>query len=418
MSVSQINTATINKQLAIEEIRAQFPVLHQEVNGKPLIYFDNAATSQKPQSVIDALNGYYEGINANIHRGIHTLAEKATAAFEETRETAQRFINAKEKEEIIFTKGTTEGINLVASTYGRANIVAGDEIIISTMEHHSNIVPWQMLCEEKGATLKVIPINEEGEILLDEYHKLLSDNTKIVSIVHASNSLGTINPIKEVIDAAHSVGAVVLIDGAQAASHLDIDVQALNCDFYATSGHKFYGPTGCGMLYGKRALLEAMPPYQGGGEMIKDVSFQKTTYNDIPYKFEAGTPNIADIVALKEAFNFINSIGKEAIRQHEHELMQYAYELLSAIPGFRPIGTAKKKVSVLAFVLEGWHHFDIGMMLDARGIAIRTGHHCTQPLMEWYNIEGTARASFAVYNTKEEIEQLAEGLGRIAKMKR
>lgn len=275
-----------------------------------------------------------------------------------------------------------------------------------------------MLCEEKGASLKVIPINEAGEILLEEYQKLLSNRTKIVSIVHASNSLGTINPIKEVIDAAHSVGAVVLIDGAQAASHLDIDVQALNCDFYATSGHKFYGPTGCGMLYGKRALLEAMPPYQGGGEMIKDVSFQKTTYNDIPYKFEAGTPNIADIVALKEAFNFINSIGKETIRQHEHELMQYAYELLSAIPGFRPIGTAKKKVSVLAFVLEGWHHFDIGMMLDARGIAIRTGHHCTQPLMEWYNIEGTARASFAVYNTKEEIEQLAEGLGRIAKMKR
>ncbi len=418
MSVSQINKETINIPLPIEDIRAQFPVLHQEVNGKPLIYFDNAATTQKPQRVIDALNDYYGHINANIHRGIHTLAERATAAFEDTREVAQKFINAREKEEIIFTKGTTEGINLVASTYGRANIAAGDEIIISTMEHHSNIVPWQMLCEEKGATLKIIPINEEGEILLDEYHKLLSKNVKIVSLVHASNSLGTINPIKEVIEAAHAVGAVVLIDGAQAASHLEVDVQDLDCDFYAISGHKFYGPTGCGLLYGKRALLEAMPPYQGGGEMIKDVSFKKTTYNDIPYKFEAGTPNIADIVALKEAFDFVNSIGKETIRQHEHELMQYAKELLMPIPGFRPIGTARKKVSVLSFVLEGWHHFDIGMMLDARGIAIRTGHHCTQPLMEWYNIEGTARASFAVYNTKEEIEQLAEGIGRIAKMKR
>lgn len=418
MSVSQINKETVKHQIVIEDIRAQFPVLHQEVNGKPLVYFDNAATTQKPQRVIDALNNYYSSINANIHRGIHTLAERATAAFEDTRVAAQEFLNTKEKEEIIFTKGTTEGINLVASTYGRANVVAGDEIIISTMEHHSNIVPWQMLCEEKGATLKVIPINEEGEILLDEYHKLLSDNTKIVSIVHASNSLGTINPIKEVIHAAHAVGAVVLVDGAQAASHLEIDVQDLDCDFYVISGHKFYGPTGCGVLYGKRALLEAMPPYQGGGEMIKDVSFEKTTYNDIPYKFEAGTPNIADIVALKEAFNFVNSIGKKAIRQHEHELMQYAYELLDSISGFRPIGTANNKVSVLSFILEGWHHFDIGMMLDARGVAIRTGHHCTQPLMEWYNIEGTARASFAVYNTKEEIEQLAEGLGRIAKMKR
>lgn len=418
MSVSQINSEPINKKFVIEDIRAQFPVLHQEVNGKPLVYFDNAATTQKPQRVIDALNHYYTGINANIHRGIHTLAERATEAFEATRHTAQKFLNAQEKEEIIFTKGTTEGINLVASTYGRANLKAGDEIIISTMEHHSNIVPWQMLCEEKGAILKVIPINEEGEILLEEYQKLLSNRTKIVSVVHASNSLGTINPIKEMIDAAHAAGAVVLVDGAQAASHLEVDVQALDCDFYAISGHKFYGPTGCGLLYGKRALLEAMPPYQGGGEMIKDVSFQKTTYNDIPYKFEAGTPNIADIVALKEAFDFVNNIGKATIRQYENELMQYAYEVLNPISGFRPIGTAKEKVSVLSFVLEGWHHFDIGMMLDARGIAIRTGHHCTQPLMEWYNIEGTARASFAVYNTKEEIEQLAEGIGRIAKMKR
>lgn len=420
MSVSQLKNDSINatNALAIEDIRKQFPVLHQEVNGHALIYFDNAATSQKPIKVIEALDNYYREINANIHRGIHTLAEKATAAFEDTRKVAQKFLNAREAEEIIFTKGTTEGINLVASTYGRANIKAGDEIIISTMEHHSNIVPWQMLCEEKGATLKVIPISEEGEILLEEYKKLLSNKTKIVSVVHASNSLGTINPIKEIISAAHAVGAVVLIDGAQAASHLDLDMQDFDCDFYAISGHKFYGPTGCGILYGKREILEAMPPYQGGGEMIKDVSFEKTTYNDIPYKFEAGTPNIADIAALKEAFVFINTLGKANIRKHEHELMNYAKELVAGIPGFRPIGTAKNKVSVLSFVLEGWHHFDIGMMLDARGIAIRTGHHCTQPLMNWYNIEGTARASFAVYNTKEEIEKLAEGLDRIAKMKK
>lgn len=420
MSVSQLKNDSIDGTtgLAIEDIRKQFPVLHQEVNGHPLIYFDNAATTQKPISVIETLDSYYREINANIHRGIHTLAEKATTAFEATRKVAQAFLNAGEAEEIIFTKGTTEGINLVASTYGRANVKAGDEIIISTMEHHSNIVPWQMLCEEKGAVLKIIPINEEGEILMEEYQKLLSSKTKIVAVVHASNSLGTINPIKAIIAAAHAVGAVVLIDGAQAASHLDIDVQALDCDFYAISGHKFYGPTGCGILYGKREILEAMPPYQGGGEMIKDVTFQKTTYNDIPYKFEAGTPNIGDIIALREAFAFVNNLGKTNIRKHEHDLMQHAYGLLTDIPGLRPIGTARDKVSVLSFVLEGRHHFDIGMMLDARGIAIRTGHHCTQPLMNWYNIEGTARASFAVYNTKKEIEKLAEGLDRIAKMKR
>lgn len=422
MSTSQINDELIDvnkaKPINVASIREEFPILHQKINGKPLVYFDNAATTQKPQSVINVLNNYYEEINANIHRGIHTLAERATSAFEETRKTAQRFINSKESEEIIFTKGTTEGINLVASSYGRANLKPGDEVIISTMEHHSNIVPWQMICEEKGALLKIIPINEAGEIIFEEYEKLLSNKTKIVAVVHVSNSLGTINPVKKIIERAHSVGAVVLIDGAQAASHLDIDVQDLDCDFYAMSGHKVYGPTGCGILYGKRALLEAMPPYQGGGEMIKDVSFAKTTYNDLPYKFEAGTPNIADVVALKHALIFVDRIGKINIRAHENELLSHAYSTFININGFKPIGMARNKVSVVSFIMEGTHHFDIGMMLDARGIAIRTGHHCTQPLMDWYKIEGTARASFAVYNTKQEVEQLAEGLDRIARMKK
>lgn len=422
MSVSQLKNETLNEERAqtldIDKIRAEFPILDQNVNGKPLIYFDNAATTQKPLSVIDSINDYYSGINANIHRGIHTLAERATAAFEETRKTAQRFFNAQHLEEIIFTKGTTEGINLVASSYGRANLNSGDEVIISTMEHHSNIVPWQLICEERGATLKIIPINEAGEIIFEEYERLLSPKTRIVSVVHVSNSLGTINPVKEIISKAHAVGAVVVIDGAQAASHIDLDVQDLDCDFYAISGHKMYGPTGCGVLYGKKAILESMPPYQGGGEMIKDVSFTKTTFNDLPYKFEAGTPNIADIVALKHAFIFVDRVGKKNIRNHENDLLSHANNLLLDIPGFRPVGYAKHKVSVVSFVLEKFHHFDLGMMLDARGIAIRTGHHCTQPLMDWFNIEGTARASFAVYNTKQEIEQLAEGIDRIARMKK
>ncbi|MTI30906.1 SufS family cysteine desulfurase [Xanthovirga aplysinae] len=407
---------TTTKTLDLKKVRAEFPVLHQEVNGKPLVYLDNAATTQKPNSVINAVSEYYKGYNANIHRGIHTLAEKATAAFEETRKTVKAFLNAAEAEEIIFTKGTTEGINLVASSWGRKFVEAGDEIIISSMEHHSNIVPWQMLCEEKGATLKIIPINEAGEIIFEEYEKLLSEKTKIVSIVYVSNSLGTINPVKEIIERAHKVGAKVLLDGAQASSHLEIDVQSLDCDFFAFSGHKIYGPTGVGALYGKRELLEAMPPYQGGGEMIKEVTFEKTTYNEIPYKFEAGTPNIADVIGLKTAIEFINEIGKENISAHENELMTYAYELLKDIPGFRPIGTAKNKISVLSFVIEGLHHFDIGMMLDAQGIAVRTGHHCTQPLMGIFGIEGTIRASFSIYNTKEEVERLSDGLHRIVKM--
>ncbi len=403
------------QKLDITALRKEFPVLNQQINGKPLVYFDNAATSQKPDVVIKAIEEYYQGYNANIHRGIHTLAEKATKAFEDTRETLRAFLNATEKEEIIFTKGTTESINLVAGSYGRKFIREKDEIIISAMEHHSNIVPWQMLCEEKGAVLKVIPVSEKGEILMEAYEELLSERTKIVSVVYASNSLGTINPVKELIDKAHDKGAIVLLDAAQAAAHEEIDVQTLDCDFLAMSAHKVYGPTGMGALYGKRSLLEDMPPYQGGGEMIKDVSFAKTTYNDIPYKFEAGTPNIADVVAFREAIHFVNRLGKKNIAAHEAEILDYATEKLQAIPDIRLIGTADDKVSVLSFVIEGIHHFDIGQMLDAAGIAIRTGHHCTQPLMNEFGLEGTARASFAVYNTKEEVDSMVVGLEKIIK---
>lgn len=403
--------------IEIEKIRGLFPVLHQEVHGKPLIYFDNAATTQKPQAVLDALTNYYEKDNSNIHRGAHALADRATRYFEETRETIQHFINAKESAEVIFTKGTTESINLVASTFGRKFIEKGDEIIISTLEHHSNIVPWQMLCEEKGAILKVIPINDAGEILFDEFEKLLSAKTKLVSIVHASNALGTINPVKKVIAAAHAVGAKVLLDGAQSTSHLAIDVQDLDCDFLAFSAHKLYGPTGLGVLYGKREVLESMPPYQGGGEMIKEVTFEKTTYNEIPFKFEAGTPNIGDVIAFKSALDFVNTLGKEAIRAHEDELLSYANELLSQVKGFIPVGTAEEKVSVLSFNINATHPYDVGMMLDANGIAVRTGHHCTQPLMKRLGLEGTVRASFSVYNSKSEIEKLAEGVSRIARIK-
>jgi cysteine desulfurase / selenocysteine lyase len=407
------SSPAIAGKLDIDAIRKQFPILHQQVNGRDLVYLDNAATSQKPLVVIDALIDYYKGYNANIHRGIHTLAEKATKAYEETRHAAQRFINAKSEQEIIFTRGVTEGINLVASSYGRAFIKEGDEIIISGLEHHSNIVPWQLVCEEKKAKLQVIPVSPEGELDLDTFKKILSGKTKIVSINHASNSLGTINPVKEVIKLAHGVGAVVLIDGAQAGAHLEIDVQDMDCDFYCLSAHKMYGPTGTGILYGKKELLEKMPPYHGGGEMIKEVTFEKTTYNDLPYKFEAGTPNIADVVAYKYAFDFINELGKENIAVHEHELLTYATERVSKLKSVKLVGTAKNKVGVLAFTVEGIHHFDIGQMLDARGIAVRTGHHCTQPLMTCYGIEGTVRASFAVYNTKKEIDQLVEGLERV-----
>lgn len=397
----------------MEKIRAAFPILHQQVNGRDLIYFDNAATNQKPKRVIDALVGYYTGYNANIHRGIHTLAEKATKAFEQTRQTAKEFINAASVEEVIFTSGVTQSINLVASTYGRTFINEGDEIIISNLEHHSNIVPWQLVCEEKKAKLKVIPVTQEGELNLQAYKALLSPKTRLVSVNHASNSLGTINPVKEIIKLAHEAGAVVMIDGAQAGAHIAIDVQDIDCDFYCLSSHKMFGPTGTGILYGKKALLEKMPPYQGGGEMIKEVTFEKTTYNDLPYKFEAGTPNIGDVVAFRHAMEFINELGKENIAAYENELLVYATDRISKLKSVKVRGTAKNKVGVLAFTVEGIHHFDIGQMLDARGIAVRTGHHCTQPLMECLGIEGTVRASFSVYNTKKEIDLLAEALERI-----
>ncbi len=408
-------SAVLTPVLNIGKIREEFPVLHQRVNGKPLIYFDNAATNQKPKRVIQALTDYYQNDNANIHRGIHTLAERATRAYEDTRIAMQGFIHAMHSEEIIFTRGVTESINLVASSYGRAFLKEGDEIIISGLEHHSNIVPWQLIAEEKKATIRVISITPSGEIDLDHFKSLLNSKTKIVAVNHASNSLGTINPIKEIIALSHDFGAVVLIDGAQASAHLPIDVVALDCDFYCISSHKMYGPTGTGILYGKKELLEQMPPYMGGGEMIKNVSFAKTTYNDLPYKFEAGTPNIADVVALKEAIMFINDLGKENIAAHEHELLAYAAHRLTEIPTVRLIGTASQKVSVQSFVIEGIHPFDIGQMLDARGIAVRTGHHCTQPLMDHFGLEGTVRASFSVYNTKEEIDALLEGLKRIVK---
>lgn len=403
--------------LNIDQIRGLFPVLHQEVHGKPLIYFDNAATTQKPKAVLKALQEYYEKDNSNIHRGAHALADRATRDYEETREAVKDFIGAREAAEIIFTKGTTESINLVAQTFAKKFIGKGDEILISTMEHHSNIVPWQMVCEEKGATLKVIPITDSGEIIWEEFEKLLSPNTKLVSIVHASNALGTINPVKKVIDAAHAIGAKVLLDGAQSTSHLDIDVLDLNCDFLAFSAHKLYGPTGLGVLYGKREVLEEMPPFLGGGEMIKEVTFEKTTYNEIPFKFEAGTPNIADVIAFKAALDFIQSLSKTKIRTHEDALLAHANELMSDIKGFIPVGTASEKVSVLSFNINGMHPFDVGQMLDAKGIAVRTGHHCTQPLMKRFSIEGTVRASFAVYNTKSEIEKLAEGVAQIARLK-
>jgi len=408
-----VSSSTLAKALDVEKIRREFPIFDQQVNGRDLVYFDNAATSQKPNVVINALIDYYKGYNANIHRGIHTLAEKATKAYEATRHTAQKFIGAKSEQEIIFTRGVTESINLVASAYGRAFIKEGDEIIISGLEHHSNIVPWQFVCEEKKAKLNVIPVSDQGELDIEAFKKLLSSKTKIVSVNHASNSLGTINPVKEIIRLAHEVGAVVLIDGAQAGAHLEIDVQELNCDFYCLSAHKMYGPTGTGLLYGKKELLEKMPPYQGGGEMISNVTFEKTTYNDLPYKFEAGTPNIGDVIAFKYAMDFIQELGKKNIAAHEHELLVYATEKVSALKSVKLIGTAKDKVGVLSFAVEGIHHFDIGQMLDARGIAVRTGHHCTQPLMEQYCIEGTVRASFAVYNTKKEIDQLVEGLDRV-----
>ena len=395
------------------QVRGDFPILKQMVNGKPLVYLDNAATSQKPQAVLDTLVRYYTTENANIHRGVHTLSAQATEDYEGARSKVRQFLNAKEDREIIFVRGTTEGINLVASSYGRKFIGPGDEIIITAMEHHSNIVPWQMLCEEKGATLRVIPMNDDGELLMDEYDKLLSKRTKLVSVVYVSNSLGTINPVREIIARAHSVGAPVLLDGAQSTPHMPVDVQALDCDFYAFSGHKLYGPTGVGVLYGKAALLDAMPPYQGGGDMIKSVTFAKTIYNDLPYKFEAGTPNIAGGIGLGAAVDYVTEIGLERIAAHEDELLAYGTKRLAEIGGLRLIGTAKHKTGILSFTLKDIHPHDVGTVLDQEGIAIRTGHHCTQPVMERFGIPATARASLGMYNTKAEIDALVLGLDKV-----
>lgn len=401
------------KVFSVEDIRKEFPILKQLIHDKPLVYLDNAATTQKPQVVIDTLVKYYSEQNSNIHRGVHTLSQVATKEYENARVKIKNFINAKSIKEIIFTRGATEGVNLVASTYGRKNIKEGDEIIISTMEHHSNIVPWQMLCEEKNAKLKVIPINDEGELLIDEFKKLVTEKTKFISVVHVSNSLGTINPVKEIIEYAHQNGIPILIDGAQAIHHLPVDVQELDCDFYVFSGHKIYGPTGSGALYGKEKLLEEMPPYMGGGDMIASVTFEKTIYNELPHKFEAGTPNIAGGIGLGAALDFVDSVGMENLVAHEKELLKYTTEKLTEIVDLTPIGTAKNKSSVFSFVLDGIHPHDIGTILDFEGIAIRTGHHCTQPVMKRFNIPATARASLAIYNTKEEIDILAKGIYKV-----
>ncbi|WP_367913192.1 SufS family cysteine desulfurase [Leadbetterella sp. DM7] len=399
----------------VNRIRKDFPLLDTQVAGKPLVYLDNAATTQKPAAVLDALDAYYRSYNANIHRGIHYLAEKATAAFEETRKAVRDFLHAGSTEEIIFTYGTTDGINLVANTYGRKFLQAGDEILISALEHHSNIVPWQLLCEEKGCVLKVIPIDDRGDLILEEFDRLLSEKTKLVSVVHVSNALGTINPVEYIIGKAHAAGAKVLIDGAQACSHIPVNVQELDADFYVLSAHKLFGPTGTGILYGKKELLLAMPPFRGGGEMIKEVTFEKTTYADLPYKFEAGTPNIADVIAFKAALDYLGTLDKEGLARHEHELLEYATAQLETIEGLRIIGKARKKISVVSFAIENIHPQDIGIILDQQGIAVRTGHHCTQPLMQCLGVPGTVRASFAPYNTREEIDALVAGLHKVKK---
>ena len=396
--------------LDLVKIRADFPILAERINGKPLIYLDNGATSQKPQVVLDAIANYYTHMNANIHRGVHALSVRATEAHDAARQTVRKFLNAADTREIIFVRGATEAINLVAQTYGRVHVGAGDEVLITAMEHHSNIVPWQILCEEKGAHLKVAPINDRGELMLDEFARLVGSRTKIVAVTHVSNALGTVVPLRQVIDIAHRGGVPVLVDGAQAVPHFAVDVQALDCDFYAFSGHKVYGPTGIGVLYGKRALLNAMPPYQGGGDMISSVTFAKTTYNDLPFKFEAGTPDIAGAIALGAALNYITNLGMDKIAAHESELLAYATEAVGAIPGIRLIGTAFDRAGVLSFVLDHVHPHDLGTILDREGIAIRTGHHCAQPVMERFGIAGTARASFAVYNTKEEVDALVAGI--------
>jgi len=397
----------------VNRIRRDFPILQQQVHGRPLVYLDNAATSQKPRAVIEAISRYYERGNANIHRGVHFLSEHATSEHEAARRKVQEFLNAADKREIVFVRSATEGINLVAQSYGRAHVHAGDEVLITAMEHHSNIVPWQILCEEKGAHLRVLPMNERGELRLEELPKLLTDKTRLLALSHVSNALGTINPVKQIIAMAHGHGVPVIIDGAQAAPHVNIDVQDLDVDFYVFSGHKVYGPTGIGVLYGKLDLLEAMPPYQGGGDMIRSVTFEKTLYNDLPYKFEAGTPDIAGAIGLGAALHYIEQLGLENIAAHEHDLLVYGTETLSAIPGVRIIGTAAHKAAVISFILEGIHPHDIGTILDREGIAVRTGHHCAQPVMQFFHVPATVRASFALYNTRHEIDVLARGIEKV-----
>lgn len=401
--------------LDIQKIRADFPILTQKVNGKPLVYFDNGATSQKPQIVIDAISKYYQEINANIHRGVHTLSQLATDAYEVSRGKIQNHINAKFAHEVIFTSGTTHSINAIANGFA-AILKSGDEVLVSALEHHSNIVPWQMLCERTGAKLKVIPMNDNGELIMSDYDNLLSDKTKIVAVNHISNALGTINPIEYMIQKAHEVGAAILIDGAQAVPHLKPDVQALDCDFYVFSGHKICGPTGTGILFGKEAWLNKLPPYQGGGEMIATVSFEKTTYADLPHKFEAGTPNIAGGIVLGTAIDYMNAIGFENIAGYEHELLDYGTKRLLEIQGLKIYGTAAEKTSVISFNIEGIHPYDIGTIIDKLGIAVRTGHHCAQPIMDFYKIPGTIRASFAFYNTKEEIDTLVDAVKKAQMM--
>ena len=407
---------TVANRLDVASLRDEFPILHQEVNGYPLVYLDNAATSQKPLSVIESITNYYLGYNANIHRGVHKLATLATEAFESTRKKVAAFLNTPDTREIIFTTGTTDSINLVAQTFGKANLNAGDEILLSTLEHHSNIVPWQMIAQEKGAIIKVIPITADGQWQVDQLDNLITSKTKIIAVNHVSNALGTINPIELVIEKAKKVGAKVMIDGAQSVVHFAIDVKKLDCDFYCFSAHKLYGPTGVGVLYGKAELLEAMPPYRGGGEMIHTVSFNGTTYNEIPHKFEAGTPNIEGIIAFGAAIDFATSLDAEAVHEHEQELLNYATEKLKSIEGLKIYGDHVNKVSVISFLVEGIHPFDLGTLLDNQGVAVRTGHHCTQPLMEHYGIPGTVRASFAIYNTKEEVDLLYNALVKAISM--
>jgi cysteine desulfurase/selenocysteine lyase len=404
---------TVSSSLDVNRIREDFPILDQKIHGKPLVYLDNAATSQKPRAVIEAIQHFYTADCSNIHRGVHELSERSTQAYEEAREKVREFLGAREAREIVFVRGTTEGINLVAQTYGRQHVGAGDEVLITALEHHSNIVPWQILCEEKQAVLRVAPINERGEVVLEEFEKLLNERTRIVALAHVSNALGTVNPVARMVELAHRRGAPVLVDGAQAAPHMKVDVQALDCDFYTFSGHKVFGPTGIGVLYGKAALLESMNPYQGGGDMIRTVSFERTTYNVIPYKFEAGTPDIAGGIGLGAAIDYISGIGMEKIAAYEHDLLAYGTGQLERIPGVRIIGTARDKASVLSFVLEGVHPHDIGTILDREGIAVRTGHHCAQPVMDRFGIPATTRASLAFYNTFEEIDELVRGIGKV-----